>query len=87
MKSHQDFCAKEKLNFSLLADTARTMSTAYGTLNKPGGYSQRVTFVIDPKGIVRKIDPNVNAVSAGPDALALLRQAEGTAGRKGSHAS
>ena len=33
--SHKQFCAKEGLNFKLLADTDHTVSSAYGSLDQP----------------------------------------------------
>jgi peroxiredoxin len=37
-----------------MADTDAKAATAFGVLN-PKGYANRVTFVIDKKGVVRKI--------------------------------
>lgn len=62
--SHKQFCAKEGLNFKLLADTEHKVTIAYGSLNNKDGveYAARHTFIIDPTGkIVRSyttVDPN-----------------------------
>jgi len=57
--SHKKFVEKERLNFSLLADTDKKMTTDYGVLG-PSGYANRVTFVINGAGIIQEIDRAVN---------------------------
>ena len=59
VESHKSFKEKEKLNFILLADPDKTVSTQYGVLNMIG-MDSRVTFVIDKNGIVKKIYPKVD---------------------------
>ncbi len=58
------FTDKEKLNFPLLADADKKVTQDYGVLNPDRGFSFRSTFVIDKKGVVRKIyskaDPDKN---------------------------
>ena len=48
--SHKDFCAKEGLNFKLLADVGGNVSDQYGStmLHEGVKYSARNTFIIDP---------------------------------------
>ena len=58
--SHKRFVEKERLNFSLLADTDKKMIAAYGVL-APNGFASRVTFVVGPDGTIREIDRAVNA--------------------------
>jgi len=55
--SHQQFCAKEGLNFKLLSDESAKVTTEYGSLTEFQGkkYAARNTFIIDPDGVVRKI--------------------------------
>ena len=63
--SHKDFCTKFAFNIDLLADTS---SSLMKTLDLPQSewkgmhFWERTTFVVDPKGIVRKVyakvDPN-----------------------------
>ena len=48
------FTDKEKLTFPLLADADKKTTEAYGILNDKG-MAKRTTFVIDKKGVVRKI--------------------------------
>jgi peroxiredoxin Q/BCP len=74
--SHKSFCAKEGLNFTLLADTGHkvselydsTMSIAIATL------SARNTFLIDPKGVVRKVWVKVDPAKHSDEVLAALTE-------------
>ena len=65
-KSHRKFIEKEKLPFSLLADTDRAVHEKYGTWVEKSMYGRkymgtaRVTFVIDEKGVIKEIIEKVN---------------------------
>ncbi|MGQ9696818.1 MAG: peroxiredoxin [Armatimonadota bacterium] len=72
--SHKQFCIAERLNYRLLADAKRRVSSAYGVLAEPNGVARRVTFLIDPKGIVRAVDTAVNPATHGRDVIAKLRE-------------
>jgi peroxiredoxin Q/BCP len=72
IESHKAFKEKENLNFTLLADPDKTVTTEYGVLNMIG-MSSRVTFVIDKEGIIRKIYPKVDPSENYKDLLALLK--------------
>lgn len=52
MASHDSFAAKHGFKFPLLADTDKTVATAYGTVG-PLGFPRRSVFVVDATGIVR----------------------------------
>ena len=60
-KSHQKFAAKYGLPFRLLADTERAISESYGTYGEKKFMGQtymgnnRMTFLIDEKGKIKKI--------------------------------
>jgi peroxiredoxin Q/BCP len=56
-QSHKDFCAKEGLNFKLLADTDGKVSTEYGSIMdyKGAKMAARNTFLINPKGEIAKV--------------------------------
>src|SRR6202161_2433288 len=60
--SHKKFCAKEGLNFKLLADQDGKVSSEYGSLTNFGiaKFSKRNTFLIDPSGKVVKTYTGVN---------------------------
>src|SRR5208282_791118 len=73
-KSHQDFCAKEGLNFKLLADTKKEVSEKYDSIMNFGvtKLSARHTFLIDPSGTVRKVWTDVDVKTHSDDVLAAL---------------
>jgi len=56
-QSHKDFCAKEGLNFKLLADPDGKISTEYGSVMDYKGQklAARNTFIINPKGEIAKV--------------------------------
>src|SRR6266436_5960664 len=56
-QSHKDFCAKEGLNFKLLADPEAKVSTEYGSVMdyKGSKLAARNTFIINPKGEIAKV--------------------------------
>ncbi len=83
-KSHQEFCAKEGLNFKLLADTKAEVSEKYGSVINMGvtKLSARHTFLIDPQGMIRKVWTSVDVkVHSGEILTALdeLQKAPATA--------
>lgn len=73
-KSHQEFCAKEGLNFKLLADTNHDVSEKYDSLTNYGvaKLSARHTFLIDPTGKVRKVWTDVDVKTHSDQVLAAL---------------
>jgi peroxiredoxin Q/BCP len=56
-QSHKDFCAKEGLNFKLLADPDAKVVTQYGSVMdyKGAKMAARNTFLIDPQGKIVKV--------------------------------
>jgi peroxiredoxin Q/BCP len=74
VSSHKDFCAKESLQFKLLSDTDHKVAEKYGALVEYKGamYASRSTFVIDPKGVVRKVYPKVDPAKHSAEVLADL---------------
>lgn len=56
-QSHKDFCAKEGLNFKLLADTDAKVVSEYGSVvdYKGAKMAARNTFLIDPQGKIAKV--------------------------------
>jgi peroxiredoxin Q/BCP len=68
--SHQAFTAKYNLNFPLLADTDKSLITAYDV--DGGGYAKRVTYVIDGNGKIIHIDAAVNTPTHASDILTAL---------------
>jgi peroxiredoxin Q/BCP len=56
-QSHKDFCAKEGLNFKLLADPDGKTSAQYGSTMEYKGTTMaaRNTFLINPKGEIARV--------------------------------
>ena len=74
--SHKKFCAKEGLNFKLLADNDGKASQEYGSLTNLGvvKFAARHTFLIDPAGKVAKTYTTVDPVRHSEEVLAALDQ-------------
>ena len=51
-KTQCDFAAKLELGYALIADQGREISRTYGVLRKWLPFDRRVTFIVDPKGVV-----------------------------------
>ena len=75
-ESHKNFCAKEGLNFKLLADTEVKVSAAYGSVMEYNGnkLSARNTFIIDPQGKIAKVFPAVKVAKHSEEVLAALAE-------------
>ncbi len=79
-ESHQRFTEKFSLNFPLLADTDLTVAKAYGVagsglsglLRSVVKVSERVTFVIDEKGVISHVIDDPNCADHGAEVLAVL---------------
>ena len=60
-RSHQNFCSKHELNFTLLADTDKSMCQAYGVWVEKSMYGRkymgvaRTTFLLDEQGCITHI--------------------------------
>jgi thioredoxin-dependent peroxiredoxin len=73
--SHKGFCTKEGLNFTLLADTDHKVIALYDSaMSIPlmGTVAARNTFLIDPKGIIRKVYVKVDPATHSQAVLADL---------------
>jgi len=72
--SHKKFCAKEGLNFKLLADTDGGVSKAYGALTNlvVAKFAARHTFLIDPDGKVAKVYTSVDPARHSAEVLEAL---------------
>ena len=84
--SHKKFCAKEGLNFKLLADSDHQVSALYGSLTNLGfaKFSARHTFLIDPNGNVAKVYSSVNPFNHSQEVLAGLDSLQTAAKLKAS---
>jgi len=75
--SHQKFCAKEGLNFKLLADTEHKVSEEYGSIMNVLGVkklSARHTFLVNPQGVIVKEYMDVEPAKHSEEVLAALKE-------------
>ena len=74
--SHKQFCAKESLTFKLLADTEKEVTGKYGSVRQMGQMTlaARNTFIIDPKGVIRKEYIGVKPQTHSEEVLAALAE-------------
>jgi peroxiredoxin Q/BCP len=79
-ESHKSFCAKEGLNFKLLADTDAKVSTEYGSVMEYQGMklSARNTFIIDPEGKIAKVFVGVKPSGHSEEVLSALAELQKT---------
>jgi peroxiredoxin Q/BCP len=80
--SHQKFCAKEGLNFKLLADTKQEVSSQYDSVIPVVKLSSRHTFLIDPQGKVAKVWLDVKPDKHSEEVLAALAELQGASATK-----
>lgn len=67
-KDHKDL---KGLNFPMLADYKKELTTALGILHKGAGAPLRATYLIDPEGTIRWVE--VNDLSVGRNVKEVLR--------------
>ena len=75
-QSHKGFCAKEGLNFKLLADPDAKVSTEYGSVMEGQKRAARNTFIINPKGEVAKVFVKVDPTTHSDDVMKALAELE-----------
>ena len=68
------FAEKQKAPYSMLSDPDGSVATKYGVLNASGKYADRVTFVIDDQGVLRKILDKVDVKTHGEDLAMVLEE-------------
>lgn len=70
-KSHP---ALKELTFPMLADTSKSLAEELGILEKDSKVAYRVTYIVDPKGIIRHV--SVNDLQVGRNIDEILRIVE-----------
>ena len=76
LASHEKFAAKHRLPFTLVSDGDGAIRKAFGVRKSLGIIDGRVTFVIDPEGIVRHVfSSQIRAKQHQAEALATIRAA------------
>ena len=76
--SHVQFCTKESLSFKLLSDESHAVVTKYGSMGS--AVAARNTFLIDPKGVIRKVYVKVSPNPHSEEVLAALAELQKGAG-------
>lgn len=82
VESHQQFCAKDSLTFKLLADDSKDVTAKYGSVMEMKGMTlaARNTFLIDPKGVIRKVYLKVNPTPHSAEVLGAITDLQKSAG-------
>jgi peroxiredoxin len=64
-KTVGEFARALGASYPMLADESREVSKAYGVLDPGGRVARRATFVVDRKGVIRRIDSGSDALDPG----------------------
>ena len=73
--AHKAFASKHSLPFTLVADAGGKVRKAYGVKATLGLLPGRVTYVIDPKGVVRHVfDSQLNPTKHVREALEVIKR-------------
>ena len=80
-ESHRAFRAKYNLPFTLLSDETMEMMTEYGAVTDRtlvgidlGKSIRRISYLVDPSGVISKVYPNVDPATHATELLQDLRQ-------------
>ena len=71
------FAEAQELNYQLLSDPDGSAAKKLGVLMADKPYAQRVTFVLDEKGIVRHVDTKVDVSKHGADIVGVIKKLRG----------
>ncbi len=83
MKSHQNFIAKQNLNFPLLSDPDTALLKPLGAFGTKIMYGKEVlgiirsTFLVDPDGVIRHVWPKVRVKDHAEEVVAVLKELKG----------
>ena len=66
------FAESQELSYPVLSDPDGSVAGKYQVLS--GRYASRVTFVIDPEGVIRHVDRAVNVSAHGAELAEVLRK-------------
>jgi peroxiredoxin Q/BCP len=67
IESHKKFVEKYKLPFTLLSDPKKEVIKIYGANGALG--TKRISYLVDPGGVIEKVYPNVNPSHHGAEIL------------------
>ena len=64
-EKNREFAEALHANFPLLSDPGKQVARAYGVLSVVRLFAKRKTFYIDPEGVIRHVEENVDTSSHG----------------------
>ena len=71
------FAKAEGLDFPLLSDPDGSAAAKFAVAMKGRPYAERVTFIIDPEGVLREIIRKVDVTEHGRQVLTVLESLKG----------
>ena len=74
VKSQAEFVKQQGLNFPLLSDPDASAAARLGVLMEGKPWTNRITVVVDDKGVVRLVDSGVKVDSHGKDLVEAIRR-------------
>ena len=77
VKAQAEFVKQQELNFPLLSDPDASASARLGVLMEGKPYTNRITIVVDDKGVVRLVDTGVKVESHGKDLVEAIKKLKG----------
>ena len=79
VQSHSAFFDQHHLNFDILADTEKSVTTAYGSLTEYNNtpIAKRTTFIIGTDGLIKKVFRDVDVLIHGEEVVAALQSGIG----------
>jgi peroxiredoxin Q/BCP len=75
--SQARFVKEQGLNFPLLSDPDGSAAGRLGVLMKDRPYANRITVVVDEKGVVRLVETKVSVQTHGKDLAEAIRKMKG----------
>ena len=72
LDKNKEFAESLKANFPILSDPEGQVAKAYGVLGVARFFASRTTFYIDPDGVIRHIDKDVDVRTHGADVARKL---------------
>jgi peroxiredoxin Q/BCP len=64
-EKNRDFAESLQANFPLLSDPGKQVARAYGVVGITRLFARRWTFYIDPQGVIRHVEKNVDTANHG----------------------
>ncbi len=73
-ETNREFAESLDANFPLLSDPEKDVARAYGVLGAVRLFAKRKTFYIDPQGVIRHVDDDVDPASHGAEIARTLAE-------------